>query len=272
MKALQSLSILAICLSGNLVGTAMTKANEIDLYTAAEWKSPTVGTFLYRHRAPAELKAGEKYPLLVFLHGAGGRGDTNRGQLFDAGGIKALENNGVATNYKSYIFAGQVPKGEQWVDVPWKTTQHEMPKISNSMRMLFESLDAFIADPKNQIDRDRVYVMGLSMGGYGTWDAIQRRPEFFAAAVPICGGGDTAQAKKLTSIPIWAWHGDRDKAIPVSRSRDMTAAIEKAGGKPKYNEIKGRGHSVWNDCWKSTELWDWLYEQKKTSTATKDDN
>ena len=78
------------------------------------------------------------------------------------------------------------------------------------------------------------------MGGYGTWDAIQRRPNFFAAAVPICGGGDTSLASKLISLPIWAWHGDGDKVIKPSRSRDMINAISKAGGSPKYSEIKGR--------------------------------
>ena len=105
--------------------------------------------------------------------------------------------------------------------------------------------------------------MGLSMGGYGTWDAIQRRPDFFAAAVPICGGGDKSLAPKLVNIPIWAWHGDKDSVITPSRSRDMINAISKAGGSPKYSEIKGRGHNSWVDCWNTDELWKWLYSQSK---------
>ena len=138
-----------------------------------------------------------------------------------------------------------------------------MPEISESMRMAFEAIDGYIQEPKNQVDSKRIYVMGLSMGGYGTWDAIQRRPDFFAAAVPICGGGDKSLAPKLVNIPIWAWHGDKDSVIKPSRSRDMINAISKAGGSPKYSEIKGRGHNSWVDCWNTDELWKWLYSQSK---------
>jgi predicted peptidase len=128
--------------------------------------------------------------------------------------------------------------------------------------MAFEAVDAYIDNPENQVDSKRIYVMGLSMGGYGTWDAIQRKPDFFAAAVPICGGGDSSLAHKLTKLPIWAWHGDLDKVIKPSRSSDMIYAISKSGGSPKYSEIKGRGHNSWVDCWKSKEMWTWLYSQK----------
>ena len=131
------------------------------------------------------------------------------------------------------------------------------------MRMAFEAVDAYIEDSENQVDSKRIYVMGLSMGGYGTWDAIQRRPNFFAAAVPICGGGDTSLAPRLTKLPIWAWHGDQDKVIKPSRSKDMIDAIKKIGGTPKYSEIKGRGHNSWVDCWSSDELWNWLYSKSK---------
>ena len=105
--------------------------------------------------------------------------------------------------------------------------------------------------------------MGLSMGGYGTWDAVQRRPNFFAAAVPICGGGDKSMAKSLINVPIWSWHGNKDQVINVLRSREMNLAIERSGGSPKYTEVKGRGHDVWLDVWSSDDLWEWLYSQSK---------
>jgi len=232
-------------------------------YASSTWKSSTEGRFLYRHSLPAKMEKGMKYPLLVFFHGAGGRGNDNKGQLVDAGGIGAFEKAGLRTKRNSHLFAGQVPKGERWVDVHWGLLGHKMPKISNSMRMAFEALDAYVADKKNQVDPNRIYAMGLSMGGYGTWDAIQRRPDFFAAAVPICGGGDKNFGKKLKSLPIWAWHGDKDRVIKPSRSRDMIDAIKKAGGNPKYSEIKGRGHNSWTDAWNSKEMWDWLYSQKR---------
>ena len=138
-----------------------------------------------------------------------------------------------------------------------------MPKISNSMQKTLEALDAFIIDSNNQVDVNRIYIMGLSMGGYGTWDAVQRRPNFFAAAVPICGGGDKSMAKSLINVPIWSWHGNKDQVINVLRSREMNSAIERSGGSPKYTEVKGRGHDVWLDVWSSDDLWEWLYSQSK---------
>ena len=169
----------------------------------------------------------------------------------------------IFSKFNSYVFAGQVPEGEQWVNVDWTSNDHQMPKISNSMQKTLEALDAFIIDSNNQVDVNRIYIMGLSMGGYGTWDAVQRRPNFFAAAVPICGGGDKSMAKSLINVPIWSWHGNKDQVINVLRSREMNSAIKRSGGSPKYTEVKGRGHDVWLDVWSSDDLWEWLYSQSK---------
>jgi predicted peptidase len=209
------------------------------------------------------MENGKVYPLLVFFHGAGGRGNNNTGQLTDAGAVNAFEKESLRLKRKSHIFAGQVPKGEKWVNTSWSLLGHRIPKISVSMKMALEAIDIYIQNPSNQVDTNRIYAMGLSMGGYGTWDAIQRRPNFFAAAVPICGGGDKSIAKELAHLPIWAWHGDKDTVIKPSRSLDMIEAITKAGGSPKYSEIKGRGHNSWVDCWKSEKMWSWLYSQRK---------
>lgn len=233
----------------------------ITTYAAQSVKNEQNKNFLYRTSAPNKMVKGKKYPLLVFFHGAGGRGQDNQGQLTDAGAIVAFEQQGVRSKRKSHIFAGQVPKGERWVDVHWSLLGHRMPKISNSMKMAFEQIDSYVQNQKNQVDPNRIYAMGLSMGGYGTWDAIQRRPDFFAAAVPICGGGDKSLGGKISKIPIWAWHGDKDTVIKPSRSRDMIQAVKEAGGSAKYSEIKGRGHNSWVDVWNSAELWDWLYSQ-----------
>lgn len=242
---------------------AQTKDGLLEKYSPEVWKSPAGGELNYRVRVPDKVEAGKKYPLVLLLHGAGGRGDDNRGQVNDAGGGASLEKMGVSSTYGAYVMAGQVPNNQLWVDVPWSSLDHEMPKVSDSMRMMLEALDAFVADQKNQIDPQRIYVIGLSMGGYGTWDAIQRRPGLFAAAVPICGGGDKRLAKKIAPLPIWAWHGDQDGVIKPSRSRDMVAALKAAGGEPKYTEVKGRGHNVWVDAFGSKEMWHWMFEQKK---------
>ena len=235
----------------------------LDKYTPAVWRNATGESLNYRYRSPASVEEGKTYPLLLFLHGAGGRGNDNRGELTDAGTIQAMEKAGVSQRFNSYVIAGQVPNDKLWVDVDWTTTSHKMPPISKSMELMFEALDAFMTNPENQIDHDRIYVMGLSMGGYGVWDAIQRRPDFFAAAVPICGGADNRLASSLANLPIWVWHGDNDGVITVERSRSMVDALKRSGGNPRYSEIKGRGHDSWVDAFGHAPLWTWVYSQTR---------
>lgn len=259
----RSLLLLTLVSTTCLGQMAATAADVLDKYVPKVWKSPAGGELNCRVRPPDKIEPGKQYPLVLLLHGAGGRGDDNRGQIVDAGGGEALDKMGVSGKYAAYVMAGQVPGGQLWVDVPWSGLDHEMPKISAPMRGMLEALDAFIADENNHVDARRVYVIGLSMGGYGTWDAIQRRPDRFAAAVPICGGGDKRLAAKIAKIPTWAWHGDKDGVINPSRSRDMVAALKAAGGKPRYTEVEGRGHNVWVDAFGSAQLWEWLFAQKR---------
>ena len=253
---------LLVTMNMNLLANA-AEESAVKKYSAKVWKSPAGESLNYRFRTPDKVKQGEAYPLVVFLHGAGGRGNDNRGELTDAGMVGAFEQQGIGSKRPAYVIAGQVPNGQLWVNVPWSTLDHRMPEVSESMRMMLEAVDAVVKDPAHQIDRKRIYIVGLSMGGYGTWDALQRRPDFFAAAIPICGGGDKMLAKTISEVPVWVWHGAKDGAIKVSRSRDMVAALKAAGGSPKYTEIGERGHNVWTDVWKSTEAWDWLFAQSK---------
>jgi len=258
--------ILMVCFVGWAGLLHAQEATEwLGKYSKKEWKS-RVGknTLKYRTRPPDVMESGKLYPLVLLLHGAGGRGDDNSGQLVDAGGGAALEKMGISSKFGAYVIAGQVPAEKLWVDVPWTTLDHEMPKISESMKMMLEALDAFIDEATNQVDPRRIYVVGLSMGGYGTWDALQRRPTLFAGAVPICGGGDKRLAEKIANVPIWAWHGDQDNVVKSSRSRDMIAALEKAGGSPRYTEIKDRGHNVWADAFEFPEMWKWLFSQRSS--------
>ena len=113
------------------------------------------------------------------------------------------------------------------------------------------------------IDKNRIYITGLSMGGFGVWDAISRWPDKFAAAVPVCGGGDTAKAAMIKDIPIWTFHGDKDNLVMTSRSRDMIAAIKKAGGNPKYTEYTATGHNAWDKAYSEKDMYLWLFSQTK---------
>ncbi len=106
------------------------------------------------------------------------------------------------------------------------------------------------------------------MGGYGSWDLAERMPERFAALAPVCGGGDETKADRLAALPIWAWHGDADTAVPVERSRRMVAAIERAGGKPKYTELPGVGHDSWTPAYHGPDnLLAWLFAQSKPASG-----
>jgi len=113
------------------------------------------------------------------------------------------------------------------------------------------------------IDTGRIYVTGYSMGGFATWEAIQRWPDLFAAAVPVCGGGDEALAPLLVRMPIWAFHGALDNIVNVRRSRNMINAIVRAGGMPRYSEYTLVTHLCWNFTYSDDAMFDWLFKQKK---------
>ena len=101
------------------------------------------------------------------------------------------------------------------------------------------------------------------MGGFGSWLLMDKYPKLFAAGVPICGGGKATSAKNLVDIPIWAFHGEKDRVVHVERGREMIEAIKKAGGKPRYSELPGVRHNSWTPAYKNPELWKWLFAQKK---------
>lgn len=217
-------------------------------------------TLPYRIYVPKDLAPGQKVPLVLFFHGAGERGDNNIRQLHHA--VPGLFSYVTKNNVPAIIVAPQCPTGKQWVNVPWGGLEHTMPAEPS------EAMHAALALLKNcmetlPVDPRKVYVAGISMGGFGTWDAIQRHPELFAAAIPVCGGGDVKEAPKLVGLPIWAFHGDQDQSVKVSRSRDMIAAIKAAGGDPKYTEYPGVAHNSWTQTFNDEAVVGWLFSQEK---------
>lgn len=214
----------------------------------------------YRLLKPLEYDPTEKYPLVLFLHGAGERGDDNAAQLKH--GMQDFCEPGRREKMKCYVLAPQCPKNQKWADVDWTQDHVALPdSISTSLRLVFEVLDSMVEDAA--IDKNRIYITGLSMGGYGTWDAIYRRPDFFAAALPICGGADPKTAEKIKHIPIWCFHGDKDRAVRVQFSRDMIDALKKAEGEPKYTEYPGVGHDSWTRTYANPEVHEWLFSKRR---------
>ncbi|MCB9921209.1 MAG: prolyl oligopeptidase family serine peptidase [Planctomycetaceae bacterium] len=220
------------------------------------------GSLPYRLLRPKDYDPQHSYPLVIFYHGAGERGDDNVKQLVH--GMNDFASDDVMAKYRCFVIAPQCPSGKQWVDVPWSADAHKMPEEpALPMRLSLELINSLQAE--FPIDADRLYVTGLSMGGFGTWDAIQRHPNRFAAAVPICGGGDATSVQPIANLPIWAFHGDADTAVKPKRSRDMIAALKAAGGAPKYTEYPGVGHNSWAPTYANREMYAWLFSQKRTT-------
>jgi predicted peptidase len=214
----------------------------------------------YRLLKPANYNPNQKYPLVIFLHGAGERGNDNKIQLVH--GMKDFLDAERRKSMPCYVLAPQCPAGKKWVEVDWSSDTSTIPeKVSDSLGLTIELVKSMIETAA--VDPNRIYITGLSMGGYGTWDALARHPEMFAAAAPICGGGDPSTVARFKNIPLWAFHGDEDKAVKVERTRAMIEALKTAGGEPKYTEYPGVGHDSWTATYKNPEFHQWLFTQRR---------
>lgn len=239
---------------------ALSALGAVDDRTEARTFTGASGmVFRYRwaEKTPAD---GGPVPLVFFLHGAGERGDDNKAQLKHGVADIVAWLDAHEAGFK--FVAGQVPAGKRWVEVDWAAASHSMPaEPSETMGLLLEFMDTLLADPAT--DTNRVYATGISMGGFGTWDLISRRPEVFAAALPICGGADVAQASRIASIPIWTFHGSKDASVPVIRSRSIMAALWAAGSDAHYREYPDAPHDVWTRTYRDPEALSWFFAQKK---------
>jgi len=232
-------------------------------FVAKSFRSEADGSeLLYRLYVPEGVEG--KLPLVLFLHGAGERGDDNRSQLKH--GIRELVAEPMAERFPAIIVAPQCPAGEKWVEVDW--SKKESPTIfpdslSEPMRSVFQVIDGLVND--GLVDTSRMYVTGLSMGGYGSWYAAGLDPNRFAAMLAVCGGGDTRWADRYDGVALWAVHGDADSAVPVTRSRDTIAAIAQAGhsGELRYTELPGVGHDSWTATYADPDTWRWLFKQRR---------
>jgi predicted peptidase len=191
---------------------------------------------------------------VLFLHGAGERGTDNRLQLTGQTAPLVFVSPESQAQWPCFMLAPQCPPGGGWDHIG-----SDQP--STWMRLTLEALDGL--QQEFSIDPGRLYITGLSMGGFGTWDAITRYPGYFAAAVPIAGGGDPSVADRAADTPIWAFHGAADMTVPVQRTRAMIAAVIAAGGDPLYTEYAGVGHvGSWNLAYAEPDLLPWLFSKQ----------
>lgn len=214
-------------------------------------------TMPYLLFVPEGYDKTKPYPLVLWLHLGGTRGNDLKLLLAHGNehGIGYLARADNQARYPSPILAPQCPLNKLWGD-----SESEQPTAE--MRMVLEILDKVRED--YPVDSRRLYVMGMSLGGYGTWDIITRRPTTFTAAVPICGGGNTSKASLIAKTPVWAFHGDEDERVNVSESRSMIAALKKAGGQPRYTEYKGVGHNSWERAFREPDFLSWIFAQTRS--------
>jgi predicted peptidase len=206
--------------------------------------------------APHDYKGDKPYPVILFLHGAGETGTDGKKQAAVGLGpaIKKQE--------KTFPFIAVFPQSQK------RTWQADSDDANRALAILAEIEKQYKVDPK------RVYLTGLSMGGFGTWSLAAKHPDKWAAIAPICGGAVRAKddgaaeklkavAEKIKHIPCWCFHGDADKAVPVQLSRDIIKALKDAGGSPKYDEYPGVPHNSWDRAYGTAELYDWMLKQQK---------
>ena len=202
--------------------------------------------------------------LIMLMHGAGEVGSNNWTSLrYGATDLKDyLQRKGI----KAVLIVPQCPEDDKWVNVTWNDPEHRMQdQPTAALKHAMELLDAVIGEI--HADKQRIYLTGISMGGFATWELLQRRPGFFAAAVPVCGGGDVQLASRLVREKLWVYHGGQDTVVLTSRSRDMVQCLKDAGNQNVcYTELPGVGHNAWDYAY-GDGVFDWMFSQ---SLAAKD--
>ena len=210
---------------------------------------------LYRSEKADTVK--EALPLVIFLHGAGERGNDNVAQLTHC--IRFFLDDTITNNYPFLLVAPQCPEGKRWVNTDWSLPEHQMePNPTAEMQGVFTLMDSLI--DSGMADAQNVYLCGISMGGFGVWDALQRQPQRFAAAFAICGGGDPAYAEAMKDLPIYIFHGMQDEVVMPARSQQMYDALTNAGN---YNAVlityPDLGHECWNRVFSTPGIFQWLF-------------
>jgi predicted peptidase len=209
---------------------------------------------------PSSIDPQKTYPLVLFLHGAGERGT-------DLSRVLAHFPVLMATVYRNlfpaFVLIPQCQDEKFWARIHWKDPASPMADEPGSMmKMVMAILDHSIAHLP--IDPTRLYLTGLSMGGFGSWELAIRRPNQFAAVAPICGGGDPLRVPIIKNMPIWAFHGADDDVVDVEHTRRLIRSLHQAGGQPLYTEFPHAGHHSWTPAYDpATGLLEWMFRQRR---------
>lgn len=214
---------------------------------------------LYRSQKADSMN--KAVPLVVFLHGAGERGNDNHAQLKHC--IPFFLDDTITSRYPFLLLVPQCPVEKRWVDTDWSLPEHQMESEPTAELLAVMHLVDSLIDC-GAADSIRVYLCGISMGGFGVWDALQRWPNKFAAAIPICGGGDPAYANRMKDVPIYIFHGLQDDIVMPSRSIQMYNALQAAGSNAVlFVTYPDLAHGCWDEAFSTPGLFHWLFSKKK---------
>ncbi|WP_036383694.1 alpha/beta hydrolase-fold protein [Muricauda sp. MAR_2010_75] len=244
---------------------------------AAQWQSKYEAKMLiegndtlrYRIMYPNNFQEDGNYPVVLFLHGAGERGNDNEKQLVHGGKLFATDY--LQERYPAIVIFPQCPTNSYWsnVDVdrstyPIKLNFNYKGGPTKPLEMVMDLLQTTIEQP--YANDNQVYLMGLSMGGMGTFELLSRKPDTFAAAIPICGGGDpNSVATYAKKIPLWVFHGAQDNVVNPLQSMEMVSALLSAGAYPRFTVYDFANHNSWDPAFAEPDLLPWLFSHKKES-------
>ncbi len=258
-----------VCLLVSAAVTIHAVGQDLDLAYQREYFHSSKGFELpYRILFPEGYDGDQPYPLIVFLHGAGERGTDNEKQLVHGATLFTRED--IRRDYPAIVIFPQCPEGGYWSSVEIDRTKNPYDlkfDYEKPPTLALEAVAELVEEISSleNVDKDRRYIMGLSMGGMGTFEMVYRYPKLFAAAAPICGGGNPDQYdKRVKQVAFWLFHGDADAVVGVDESRQMNQRLQKLKvAELRYTEYPGVNHNSWDSAFAEPELLPWMFSKRR---------
>lgn len=255
LKSIAFFSVIIFCLS------FQTSVSQVSRFSYNKYTNGTGDTLSYRLLFP-DSDTMRRYPLVIFLHGSGERGSDNEAQL--KWGVMNFATDQNMIQHPAIVIAPQCPEKVSWSNFPRDRSSVDMklqPTPTKPMELVIGLIHQLMKTMP--VDSNRIYITGLSMGGFGTYDAIERYPDLFAAAVPVCGGGDVSKAPLIAHLPMWIFHGAEDPAVSPLYSLNMLQELTKAGAHPGLTQYPEVGHFSWLGAYSDPLMIEWLFRQHK---------
>jgi predicted peptidase len=250
-----------------VAASGFTNGQDLSLYEKRVYTNPAGEQLPYRILYPEKYDKSKKYPLVLFLHGAGERGNDNEAQLTH--GSKLFLDPGNRKKYPAIVIFPQCPKDGFWSSIVADRSKTPVAFSFDYSRPMTSPLSSVAAVVKQVVaeegvDPARLYVTGLSMGGMGTFELVFHSPDTFAAAMPICGGGDTkSYDARVRNTSFWIFHGDQDAVVDAKYSREMVARLKELKADVRYTEYPGVNHNSWDNAFAEPTYMNWMFEHRK---------